>query len=52
MMEPEKIFDCHAVAVMKNDLVGHIMRSIYQVVYCFLAKEVQVPIVKSLGHLV
>ena len=38
--EPENLFDCHAVAVMKNDLlVGHIPRSICRVVSYFLAKD-------------
>ena len=34
--EPENLFDCHAVAVIKNDLlVGHMPRSICRVVYYF-----------------
>ena len=38
--EPENLFDCHAVAVIKNDLlVGHMPRSICRVVYYFLAKD-------------
>lgn len=38
--EPENLFDCHAVAVMKNDLlVGHIPRSLCRVVFYFLGKD-------------
>ena len=40
ILEKKKPYDCYVVAVMKGEqLVGHIARSVSQVVSCFLARD-------------